>query len=181
MTKKITLNLSGSPEDYEIVNMGVLSYKITSISPVGIELIKEFEGFSAKAYYCPGGKLTIGYGHVLYEGENYDQLPFGITEEYATKLLEQDVYIVEKNLNEKVKVKLSHNQYDALCSLVYNVGIGAFNRSKGLKLLNEGQKYLAASEFFHPEYGFVRIKGKVSVGLIRRRQAEWNLFNNTSV
>lgn len=147
-----------------------------NLSEEGIAFIKQWEGFRAKAYICPAGKITIGYGHVLKPNENYDHLTEGISDSIATDLLLKDLKLVEDNINIKVKAPLFQNQYDALCSLVYNVGCGAFNRSRGLLQLNKENYKDAIIEFFSKERGFVNINANKSLGLINRRKAEQILW-----
>ena len=131
-------------------------------------MIKKYEGFSATCYVCPGGRLTIGYGHVLSEQERFTI----ITEAQAEELLLHDVSLIEDIIKKNIKVPLTQNQFDALISLIYNWGGGNFLRSNGLKKLNEGD-YLGAIE----EFKDVRkAAGKVLAGLVKRREAEAALF-----
>jgi lysozyme len=102
------------------------------ISSKGLELIKKYEGFSSKKYLCPAGKATIGYGHVIQNGETYTML----TEKEALALLDQDADIAENTVNTLVKAPLNQNQFDALVSLVYNWGSGSFLRSQLLQKIN---------------------------------------------
>lgn len=146
------------------------------ISQNGINFIKQWEKFEPKEYKCPAGKITIGYGHVLMRGESYSHLTGGISEHLATNFLMQDLKPVEDTINKNVKVPLTQNQFDALCSLIYNIGSGAFNKSKGLILLNEDQLKAAQEEFFSLSKGFVNIHGLPSNGLINRRKAEAKLW-----
>lgn len=139
------------------------------ISSKGLELIKKYEGFSSKKYLCPAGKATIGYGHVIQNGETYTML----TEKEALALLDQDADIAENTVNTLVKVPLNQNQFDALVSLVYNWGSGHFLRSLGLKKLNNKDYDGAIIEFSKIN----QANGKVLPGLINRRLAEANLFN----
>lgn len=139
------------------------------ISSKGLELIKKYEGFSSKKYLCPAGKATIGYGHVIQNGETYTML----TEKEALTLLDQDADIAENTVNNLVKVPLNQNQFDALVSLVYNWGSGNFLRSLGLKKLNNKDCKGAVTEFSKIN----QANGKVLRGLVNRRLAEANLFN----
>lgn len=141
-----------------------------NISEQGIALIKEFEGFSAQPYRCPAGKLTIGYGHVIHPIETYPEA--GITQQEAEKLLKQDVSYAEAMVNHAVLVPLSQNQFDALVSLVYNIGIKAFVNSTLLRLLNDGDTQAAARQFSR----WVHSNGKKLDGLVRRRAAEVAFF-----
>lgn len=136
----------------------------------GIELIKSFEGFSETEYLCPAGKRTIGYGHVLDENEFYPQ---GITPTEAEIMLLDDISHAESALN-NLKDKLSGNQYDALVSLVYNIGEGAFVNSTMYDYIRSGDLISAAGEF--PRW--CKIKRKGSRGLLKRRIKEMELFLN---
>ena len=96
-----------------------------------------------------------------------------ITKEKAEQLLNLDVEKFEKAVISLVKVPIKQNQFDALISFCYNVGIGNFQSSTLLKLLNE-KKYTAAGEQFGR---WVYVDKKVSQGLVNRRNAEAELFN----
>lgn len=138
------------------------------ISEKGLELIKSFESLELKAYLCSAKKWTIGYGHTRCVKQN-DR----ISHEQANCFLMQDLYQVERSINRLVKVKLNQNQFDALCSLVFNIGVAAFNQSTLLAKLNAGD-YVGAAEQFKR---WNRAGNIILAGLIRRRQAEEDLFN----
>ena len=138
----------------------------TSIN--GIRLIKQFEGCRLEAYKCPAGRLTIGYGHT---GSDV-KVGMKINQAQATALLIKDVAKFEKIINETVKVKLNQNQFDALVSFVYNVGGTKFKKSTMLKFINAGHFPLAAGQFDL----WIKSKGKVLAGLVKRRKAEKELF-----
>jgi lysozyme len=142
-------------------------------------LIKVKEGFKAKQYTCPAGLPTIGYGHVLLKGESYAHLPEGISEHFATLLLEKAIHLTEKCIDNLVTVALTQGQYDALISLVYNIGCKQFSNSHALKLLNEHKYEAAAHELFSEEKGFVNIKDTKSPGLINRRAVEYKIWLST--
>lgn len=141
------------------------------ISSTGLDLIKRFEGFEPKAYLCPAGVLTIGYGstgkHVT-RGQT-------ITQAEATALLAKDVVRFENAVN-KLGVTLTQNQFDALVAFVYNVGEGSFNASTLVKRLKAGDMVGAAAQF--GVWNKARVKGVLTVlnGLTRRRAAEAALF-----
>lgn len=139
------------------------------ISEKGLNLIRKYEGFRAKAYLCPAGKLTIGYGHVLNKKDGI----LKITREAAEELLLQDIKKAELVVNKYVRIPLTQGQFDALVSLVFNWGSANFLRSKGLRYLNGCPK----KEFFSKEKGVVSVGGKFSRGLYNRRQAELRLWN----
>lgn len=138
------------------------------IGTKGLNLIKNFEGFEAKAYVCPAGVLTIGYGTT--RGVKKGQV---INEAEAEALLKRDVASAESTVAKSVKVKLNQNQFDALVAFVYNVGSGNFSSSTLLKLLNVGKYDQVSAQMLR----WNKANGKVLAGLTRRRKAEGNLFD----
>lgn len=140
--------------------------KITSVGRT--ELIRAFEGLELKAYKCPAGVLTIGYGHTKTVTAG-----MVITEEEAEALLREDLLWVEETINNKVTVPLTQSQYDALASFIYNVGSGAFTKSTLLRKLNTGDYVGASAEFKR----WNKADGRVLKGLVRRRKAEQELFD----
>ena len=139
-----------------------------NISEKGKILIKSFESLQLKAYKCSANVWTIGYGHT-----NNVKSSDIITKKQADCFLMQDLYEVERTINRLVKVKINQNQFDALCSLVFNIGVLAFNKSTLLAKLNTGD-YVGAAEQFRR---WNKVNNVVMVGLVRRRQAEEDLFN----
>lgn len=140
--------------------------KIVSVGST--KLIREFEGLELKAYKCPAGVLTIGYGHTKAVTAG-----MVITESKAEELLREDLKWVEETINSKVVVGLTQNQYDALASFIYNVGSGAFAKSTLLRKLNAEDFVGASAEFKR----WNKAGGKVLKGLVRRRKAEQELFD----
>jgi lysozyme len=140
-------------------------------SKSGKDLIKSHEGFKLNAYLCPAGVPTIGFGTTRIKG-NPVQMGMMITTDEANILLEEDLKLFEDAVNHLVKVFLNQNQFDALVSFVYNVGVGNFRSSTLLRLLNEGKYIQAAEQFLR----WNKAKGKVLPGLIRRRTEEMMLF-----
>ena len=132
-----------------------------------VELVKGFEGFSPKAYLCPAGVPTIGYGHT--GNVRPDDT---ITPEEAESLLEKDLAKFDAGIKKSVKVPLNENQLAALTSFACNVGLGAFNNSTLLKQLNEGHYELAADQLLR----WTKAAGKELKGLVRRRAAERAVF-----
>lgn len=139
------------------------------INEAGLELIKNSEGLRLSPYLCPAGLLTIGYGHVIRNGEVIRDLD----EEAAELLLQEDVRWAEKAVGTYVKVPLTENQFSALVSFIFNIGCGAFQKSTLLKLLNKSDYDGASKEFAKWNKG----GGKVLPGLIVRRSAERELFD----
>lgn len=140
------------------------------ITQEGIEFIKRHEGFSPLPYLCSAGKETIGYGHVIKHGE---QFPCGVTERQAEDLLYDDVAEAEQCIFDCVEVDLMPFQFDALVSLIFNIGTNAFSKSTLLRMLNTEQYEEAGKQFLR----WVYADGKVIYGLQKRRQKEKRLFD----
>lgn len=143
-----------------------------SISKTGIDLISSFEGIRLNAYDDGVGVWTIGIGTTVYPNGVIVKKGDKCTLEQALKYLQHDLKSFEKTVNESVKVPLSQNQFDALVSLAYNIGSGAFKNSTLLKKLNAKDYAGAADQFLVWNKG----GGKVLKGLVRRREAERALF-----
>ena len=132
-----------------------------------IDLIKKYEGFSARPYKCPAGVLTIGYGRTI------DVRPYEITtKEAETIWLDKYVKTIADQILAIVKVELSNNQICALIDFVYNLGIGNFKSSTLLRKINQGDFSAAANEFLK----WNKAGGIVLKGLENRRIAERMLF-----
>ena len=132
-----------------------------------IDLIKKYEGFSARPYKCPAGVLTIGYGRTI------DVRPYEITTEKAETIwLDKYVKTIADQILALVKVELSNNQICALIDFVYNLGIGNFKSSTLLRKINQGDFSAAANEFLK----WNKAGGIVLKGLENRRIAERMLF-----
>lgn len=135
----------------------------------GLAFIRHFEGLRLQLYRDSAGKLTIGIGHLVRPGEDFQG---GITVAQAYAMLRQDVQVAVRAVHRLVKVTLTQNQFDALVSFVYNLGAEEFAQSTLLRLLTEG-KYQAAADQF-PRWDHAA--GKVVDGLLVRRRAERELF-----
>jgi len=138
------------------------------VSVDAINLIKSFEGFSAKAYICPAGVLTIGYGHT-------EDVEVGqeVTEDEAIWLLKKDLTDFESVVQQYVNVSLTQNQFDALVSWTFNVGETALRTSTLLKILNQ-DKY---DEVPNQMKRWVYADGIELSGLINRREKEAKLWS----
>lgn len=150
--------------------------KYQTISPNGIKFIQSFEGFSSKAYDDGVGVWTIGWGTTRYESGTKVKRGDSITVERAVELFMHDLSGFEVAVRKYVKVTLSQNQYDALVSFTYNVGIGALQGSTLLKKLNSGDYSGAADGLISWNKGRINGVLKELKGLTRRRQAERDLF-----
>jgi lysozyme len=134
----------------------------------GIDLIKSFEGLRLTAYYDQVGVLTVGYGHTgsdVFDGQVIDEAA-------AESLLRGDLARFESAVDGAITVDVSDNQFAAMVSFTYNLGPGNFEKSTLLKLVNQQDFAGAADEF--PKWD--RAGGVVSAGILRRRNAERDLF-----
>lgn len=145
-----------------------------NIGSKGIDLVTEFEGLYLKAYKCPAGVWTIGYGHTGKVGGKQICSGMVITKEKAISLLKNDMANSESYVKKYVKVPLNQNQFDALVSFQFNTG--ALGNSTLLKKLNKKDYSGAADQFL--VWNKAHVNGKLTVlnGLTRRRQAERKLF-----
>ncbi|MFA7238730.1 MAG: lysozyme [Sulfuricellaceae bacterium] len=137
-------------------------------SPNGINLIKSSESFSAVVYLCPAGKPTIGWGHVIRPA---DKLAPPISQQQGETLMRTDLRPVEIYLD-AIFPGLAQNEFDALASFIFNIGLGAFEKSTMFRLLKAGDKAAAADQF--PRWN--KAAGKILPGLVKRRAAERTLF-----
>ena len=137
-------------------------------NPAGLDLIKRFEGLRLRAYKCPAGRWTIGYGHTAGAHEGQE-----ITEAEAERLLREDLIYFEGRVAALTQgLDLNDNEFSALVSFAFNLGEGALARSTLLKKLRANDTTGAADEFGR----WVYAGGRVLQGLIHRRLAERELF-----
>lgn len=145
-----------------------------------VEFITSFEGFSAKPYLDIAGIPTIGYGATYYEnGVKVTMKDAHITKERAMELKAFHLQIAEAGVKKWVTTKINQNQFDALVSFTYNLGVGALQDSTLLKKVNanpndksiatEFRKWINAR---NPKTG----KLEKSNGLIRRRNEESTFY-----
>ena len=133
-------------------------------------LIKKYEGYSSKPYLCPAGVATIGYGTTVYpNGKKVSMMDVSTTEEEASFFL--DSYIMNNILPHIKDLELTDNQRTALVSLIYNIGWGAFSKSKCYKAIKSKDWGTA-----YREWDWITGGGKVLNGLIKRREEERFLF-----
>lgn len=138
----------------------------------GLDLVKSFEGLYLKAYKCPAGVWTIGYGHTGKVDGKAICSGMTITKAKATSLLQDDMKTFEKAVTDLVKVKLNQHQFDALVSFAFNCGAGNLKSSTLLKMVNSKNFTAAGDEFLK----WNKAGGKVLAGLTRRRKEEKKLF-----
>ena len=151
----------------------------------GIKLIKHFEGCHFKPYLCPALLWTIGYGHVLYPEQN--RMPLSQRKSYSLKtehnrsysqeevdeLLRKDLLRFENGVHRLFpNVLFKQNQFDALVSFSFNLGLGTLQRSTVRSALLRGDEETAINTLLK----YCRAGGKILKGLQRRRAAEADLF-----
>lgn len=140
-------------------------------SPVGVALIKRWEGLELEAYQDIAGVWTIGYGHTETAGPNQK-----ISEREAEDLLKRDLAWREEAVLALTLVPLNQNEFDALVSFVFNVGAGAYRKSTARKRLNRGDRIGAAEALTWFNKATVDGVLREVPGLTRRRAAEKALF-----
>lgn len=143
----------------------------------GLQIIKDFEKFEPTAYQDQVGIWTIGYGTTRYPDGTRVSPGDEIDEIQAHNYLRHEVMIIESKLNSLIKVFLKQNQWDALVSLTYNIGIGAFRGSSLLKVLNRTGEI---DKDLLTRWNKVTIDGEkvTSRGLAKRRELEWQLYDD---
>ena len=139
-----------------------------------LQLIAGFEGLSLKPYLCSAKKATIGYGNTYYkDGRKVTMLDKPITKDEAVTMLKDIVKTFGKEVNKLVTSPINQNQYNALVSFAYNVGITNLRNSTLLKLVNKDPNQLAISNEF---LKWVNAGGQKIKGLENRRIKESQIY-----
>lgn len=139
-----------------------------------VELIKRFEECKLNAYLDPIGIPTIGYGSIMWPDGKRVKLGQKITLQQAEDMLKWEIDIKAKPVNSLLaKVAVNQNQFDALISFAYNLGIGALTRSTLLKKVIANPCDASIMDEFMK---WVNAGGKKLAGLVRRRKAEADLY-----
>ena len=139
----------------------------------GVLLIEQFEGFRAKMYKDAVGLPTIGFGTLIDTAEEKHLLTETITKEQAVELLRKELVMIEQKLKIIVTKPLTQNQYDALVSFAYNLGIYNLKSSTLLKKVNANPNDASIAKEFMK---WTHAGGKVLKGLEIRRKAESDLY-----
>lgn len=143
-------------------------------SQKAVDLIKQFEGFRANAYLCPANVVTIGFGSITWGNGQKVKMGEIVSMATAEKLLLVDL---EKRTKALEGLKVNQNQFDALISFIYNLGVGAFRGSTLFrKVQQDANDPTIRAEFM--KWNKARVNGKLVElkGLTRRRDAEANLY-----
>ena len=154
------------------------------ISQNGTKLLAEWEGLRTEVYDDAAGLPTIGVGHLLTQDErdsgkitiqgqavDYRQ---GLSEQAVLDLLAQDLERFEAAVNDGVQVALAQNQFDALVSFAFNVGVQAFKTSTLLKKLNDGFYDEVPAQLRR----WTKAGGQTVQGLVNRREKEITLWES---
>ncbi|WP_145555706.1 lysozyme [Yersinia canariae] len=141
------------------------------ISESGINKLKVEEGERLTGYEDSRGIPTVGVGHTGVVDGKPVAVGMVITKDKSTELLRSDLAWVEKSIATNVKAPLTQNQYDALCSLIFNIGPTAFANSTVLKRLNASDYKAAADAFLM----WKKAGNDLNI-LLPRRQRERALF-----
>jgi len=162
-------------EEVREAMVGIYGPGAMSISQDGLEMIARFEGLSLTQYKDIAGNLTIGYGHLVQAGEDFSA---GITQAQALQLLLTDVRVAIGAVNSVIAGMggcwndFFQWEVDAMVSLAYNIGAGAFKNSTLARNIRTGEP---VTEVNFSAYN--RAGGQVSRGLVNRRAAEWRVFS----
>lgn len=149
------------------------------LSPNGFLLIAEFEGLKLNPYYATAeekakGIVTIGYGNTFYEnGTKVAITDKPITKTEALRLLQITTDKFASKVESLLQKKVNQNQFDALVSLAYNIGLGNFSKSTLLRLVNENPIDANIKHWF---LVWNKQSGKVLNGLTARRKREAELY-----
>ena len=143
------------------------------LNKAGIDLMHDFEGCRLEAYLCPASVPTIGYGSTYYEDGRPVKLGDAITQERADQLFEAIAEDFAKRVRSLLKVGLNENQFSALVSFTYNVGVANLKKSTLLKKVNINPLDPTITDEF---LKWNKAGGKVLAGLTRRREEEAKLY-----
>lgn len=144
------------------------------IDKIGIDLIKKYEGCSLKPYRCPAGIPTIGFGSTYHiDGSKVRMTDKPISEKEAEELLKDTLVQFEEGVSKMVTSKITQNQFNALVSFAYNLGLGSLRGSTLLKKVNINQNDITIKDEFMK---WIFAGKKQLKGLILRRTEESNIY-----
>lgn len=139
-----------------------------------LELVAKHEGCKLKAYKCPAGVWTIGFGNTYYEDGREVKEGDTITKTEAERMLYNTLASVRRQVLAVLAVDLPDGAVDALVSFTYNVGIGNLKKSTLLKKVNANPLDLDGIE--HEFAKWNKGGNKVLSGLVKRRAEEYALY-----
>ena len=138
-----------------------------------LKMLAHHEGVRQKPYKCPAGLWTVGVGHLIGDGKTFpDSWNKTFTLDEVYDILAKDVVRFERGVNKYITVPLRQNEFDALVSFSFNLGLGVLQRSTLRQALNRGDKEGAITSLLK----YNKAGGKVLKGLDNRRKDEAALF-----
>ena len=143
------------------------------VNAEGYALIKKFEGCRLKAYKCPANVWTIGYGNTFYEDGMKVKEGDVITQQRAEEMAKFIIDQFAVSIAPFIQKTLTKNQFSACVSLAYNIGTSGFKRSSVFKKLNINPNDPTIADSFKL---WNKGGGKVLAGLVKRREAEIQLY-----
>ena len=148
--------------------------KVNQIGAKGLNLIKKYEGFRASPYKCPAGIPTIGYGATYYpDGTKVKLTDKPITTREADTMLLNMLRHYEQGVDSFTIDLVNQNQFDALVSIAYNIGLQALKGSTLIRKVNlDPNDKTIKNEFMR----WTKANGKVLDGLLARRKEEAELY-----
>lgn len=147
-----------------------------NISGAGLDFLKAHEGFRSRMYLDSAGLATIGYGHLIKSNENH-LMSATLSEEQAATILQQDTQQAQAVVNSQVYTPLTQPQFDALVSLVFNIGAGGFGGSTVKARINNKYAESDIKEAWG-RWNKITVNGELvfSQGLANRRKDEIELY-----
>jgi lysozyme len=143
------------------------------VSKECLKMLAHHEGVRQKPYKCPAGLWTVGVGHLIGDGKSLpDSWNKTFTLDEVYDILAKDVTRFERGVNKYITVPLRQNEFDALVSFSFNLGLGVLQRSTIRQALNRGDKAAAIQSLLK----YNKAGGKVLKGLDNRRKDEAALF-----
>jgi lysozyme len=143
------------------------------VSKECLKMLAHHEGVRQKPYKCPAGLWTVGVGHLIGDGKTLpDSWNRTFTLDEVYDILAKDVVRFERGVNKYITVPLRQNEFDALVSFSFNLGLGVLQRSTLRQALNRGDKEGAITSLLK----YNKAGGKVLKGLDNRRKDEAALF-----
>jgi lysozyme len=148
--------------------------KVNQIGAKGLNLIKKYEGFQAAPYKCPAGIPTIGYGATYYpNGTKVKLTDKPVTQREADTMLLNMLKHYEQGVDSFTTDKVNQNQFDALVSIAYNIGLQALKGSTLICKVNlDPNDKTIKNEFMR----WTKANGRVMDGLLNRRKEEAELY-----
>ena len=144
----------------------------------GYNLIKQFEGLRLDAYAATESEKqrniwTIGFGNITYENGTKVKKGDKITQQRAEELFKYFADRFASNIDTKVTVPITQNQFNAIVSLAYNIGLGNFQKSTLLKKLNRNPNDKTIKDEF---LKWINAGGRKLQGLVNRRKKEIEVY-----